>query len=38
MDMATWVQILDKVVYISHCTNNPGKSMHQTILSPAMSK
>ena len=33
MNTATWVQILDKVVCISHCANIFGKGMN-----PAMGK
>ena len=32
MDMATWVQILDKAVYISHSTNTLGKGTSPTIV------
>ena len=38
MDMATWVQNLDKTDYISHCTNTHGKGMNPIILPPAMGK
>ena len=38
MDMATWVQILDKAVYISRCANTFGKGMNPDILPPIMSK
>ena len=35
---ATWIQILNKAVCISHSINTLGKSMHPNILSPTMSK
>ena len=34
VDTATWVQIQDKAVYISHNTNILGKSINPTILLP----
>ena len=36
MDMAVYVQILDKAVCISHSTNIYGKRMNPTILYPTM--
>ena len=38
MNVATIVQILDKVVYICHNANNQEKSIDPTILRPAMDK
>ena len=38
MDMATWVQILYKAVYISHIANTLGKGMNPTIPPSAMGK
>ena len=38
MNMATWVQILDGDICISHCTNILGKDMNPIILLPAMGK
>ena len=38
MDLATYVQILDEAVWISHSSNTFGKVMHPLILFPAMGK
>ena len=38
MNTDTWVQILDEADYISSCTNDPGRSINPTILSPIMDK
>ena len=36
IDTVTQVQVLDKVVRISHSAHALGKGMHQTIFPPAM--
>ena len=38
MDMVTLVQIVDKVIYISHTTNILGKGINQSIFLSAMDK
>ena len=38
MDTMTRVQILNKFVYISYCTNTLKKGMTPTILSPVLGK
>ena len=38
IDVAAWVQILAEAVCISPSANTIGKSMHSTILPPAMGK
>ena len=38
IDTATRVQILDKIVRISHSTNTLGKDINSTIFSPTMGK
>ena len=38
MDLANWVQIFDKPVYISYSTKNLGMGINQTILLPVMGK
>ena len=38
VNSATWIQILNEAVYISHTINTFGKGINQTSLHPAMSK
>ena len=38
MDKAIWVQILDKIIFISHQSNTFGKCMNPTLLPPVMGK
>ena len=38
MDLTTWVQILNKLVYISPSSDTLGRGMNPTILHPVMGK